>query len=98
MARTRTSNLGRTPILQTPSIRLLDGGMMRDVKRTLGAVTLIVLAAAGLSADQGQRTFHAGVDLVNFAVTVVDKQGKPVTGLTGDDFQVLENGKPQTLK
>ena len=45
-----------------------------------------------------QPTFRATVDLVNFGVAVVDKQGKPVTGLTAEDFQVLENGKPQSLK
>ena len=38
------------------------------------------------------------VDLVHFGVAVVDKQGKPVTGLKAEDFQILENGKPQTLK
>jgi Ca-activated chloride channel family protein len=29
---------------------------------------------------------------------VTDRQGKPVTKLTADDFQILENGKPQTIK
>ncbi len=43
-------------------------------------------------------TFRATVELVQFGVTVVDKQGKPVTGLKAEDFQIVENGKPQTLK
>ena len=53
---------------------------------------------AGVRAQQGQPpTFKAGVDLVNFGVMVVDKQGKPVTGLTADDFEIVENGKKQTV-
>src|SRR5215472_14576535 len=98
MARTRKSTLSRTSILQTPSIRLLDGGIMRGVKRTLAVAALVIVTAAGLRAHQSQRPFRTAIDLVNFGVTVVDKAGKPVTGLTADDFQILENGKPQTLK
>lgn len=59
---------------------------------------LVVLAAAGLCAHSGQRPFRAGIDLVNFAVSVTDRQGKPVTQLTADDFQILENGKPQAVR
>jgi Ca-activated chloride channel family protein len=56
------------------------------------------LAIAALSAQQPQRpTFRATVDLVNFGVTVVDKQGRPVTGLTADDFEIVENGKKQSV-
>jgi Ca-activated chloride channel family protein len=62
----------------------------------------VIVTAIGLRAQQPpqsvQPTFRATVDLVNFGVMVVDKQGKPVTGLTADDFEVLENGKKQTLK
>lgn len=53
---------------------------------------------AGVRAQQPrQPTFKAGVDLVNFGVMVVDRQGKPVVGLKADDFEVVENGKKQTL-
>jgi hypothetical protein len=45
-----------------------------------------------------QPTFKAGVDLVHFGVSVLDKQGKPVTGLKAEDFEVSENGKPQSLR
>jgi len=45
-----------------------------------------------------QQTFHAAVDLVSFGVTVVDKQGRPVVGLKPDDFEIIENGKKQSLQ
>jgi len=44
-----------------------------------------------------QQTFRAGVDLVHFSVVVTDKTGAPITGLKADDFEVLEDGKPQTI-
>src|SRR5258708_17634401 len=61
--------------------------------------SLILATAFGIRAEQAKPpTFRAAVDLVHFGVTVVDKQGKPVTGLKPEDFQILENGKPQALK
>ena len=64
--------------------------------------TTCVTAIAALSfiaaLHARQATFRTGVDLVHFGVTVVDKQGRPVSGLRADDFEVLENGKPQNLK
>jgi Ca-activated chloride channel family protein len=67
------------------------------VSRTFATALALVAAIAALSAQQ-RPTFKAGIDLVNFGVTVVDKQGKPVIGLGPEDFQIVENGKPQTLK
>jgi Ca-activated chloride channel family protein len=61
------------------------------------SVGLIVLATIGSSAAQ-QKTFRSTIDLVNFGVTVTDKQGHLVTGLKADDFEVIENGKKQSLE
>jgi Ca-activated chloride channel family protein len=61
------------------------------------AVGIGVLAATVLHAAP-QTTFRTAIDLVNFGVTVVDKQGQPVTGLTADDFEIVENGKKQAVQ
>ena len=42
--------------------------------------------------------FRAGVDLTTFGVTVTDRKGALVTDLGKDDFEILEDGKPQTIQ
>jgi VWFA-related protein len=37
------------------------------------------------------------VSLVNLDVVVTDKEGRRIHGLTADDFEVLEDGKPQAI-
>ena len=66
------------------------------MKRAAIAVALIVIS--GLVTVAQQPTFRGGVDLVHFGVTVVDKQGKPVEGLSRDDFAVIEAGKKQSVQ
>ena len=46
---------------------------------------------------QPQLTFKVEVNYVEIDATVTDAQGAPVRGLTRDDFQVLEEGRPQAL-
>ena len=45
-----------------------------------------------------QQVFRSGVDLTSFGVTVTDRKGALVTNLTQDDFELIEDGTPQTLK
>ena len=45
----------------------------------------------------GQPAFRADVHLVNIGFSVRDTGGKLVTGLTQDDFEVLEDGVPQKI-
>jgi VWFA-related protein len=45
-----------------------------------------------------QSTFRARVDSVTVDAIVTDKQGKPVTDLTADDFEITENKKPQAVQ
>ncbi len=42
-------------------------------------------------------TFRGGVNAVLVDVVVLDRDGDPVAGLTQDDFEVLEDGTPQTI-
>ena len=44
------------------------------------------------------QTFKAQVNVVNLFFNVKDKHGMLIPNLTKDDFQVFEDGKPQTLK
>lgn len=59
-------------------------------------MTLAVAAAAVLTA--AQQTFRTRIDLIHFGVVVTDKQGAPIVGLTAADFEVKEEGKPQTIR
>ncbi len=55
---------------------------------------MLILAAAILAL---QFTESIEVHVVNVDVVVTDKAGKPVTGLTKDDFEILEDKKPQVI-
>ena len=58
------------------------------------AVALVVVSLVGRAQEP---VFRAGVDLVTVDAIVVDKDGRPVTGLTADDFLLTVDGKPRTL-
>ena len=48
--------------------------------------------------QQPQPTFRADVNFVRVDVIVNDDNGQPVTDLTQADFEVFEDGKPQTIE
>ncbi|HEV8580873.1 MAG TPA: VWA domain-containing protein [Thermoanaerobaculia bacterium] len=51
-------------------------------------------APAAAQTDQEPFIDIVNVSVVNVDVFVTDKQGKPVTGLRREDFQIFENGRP----
>ena len=50
-------------------------------------------AASAGRADQ----FNSGVNAVEVYAAVVDRAGRPITGLQAGDFTVLEDGQPQVV-
>jgi Ca-activated chloride channel family protein len=65
---------------------------------------VILLAFLGLAVllpaqQQRREGFRIGVkvDLVSLDVTVLDAEGRPVEGLTAENFEVLEDGNPQEI-
>lgn len=65
----------------------------------------VLVCLAGLSIDgraqqppsQPPPTFQSGVDVVQVDVSVLDKDRRPVRGLTPADFTILEDGKPRPI-
>jgi VWFA-related protein len=69
----------------------------------LAAGIALIISATGVSGTRAQTpgsqgspavTFQVEVDYVDVDVVVTDAQGNFVRGLTRDDFQVIEDGKP----
>jgi VWFA-related protein len=68
------------------------------------AMAAFILATAGLGAQDPQQkpsapgfSFRTGVELINVTATVTDVQGRFVSGLKAEDFEVYEDGKRQTI-
>jgi Ca-activated chloride channel homolog len=62
----------------------------------VGRIGLAALAVA-LAFAQDQPTFRVDVQLVRLLATVKDNYGKPVGGLSKEDFTVLDNSVPQEV-
>jgi Ca-activated chloride channel family protein len=73
------------------------GWRRRWPERCAAGCACAVLLLAALDARQAP-PFRTAVDVVNVAVTVMDRKGSPVAGLTADDFDVAEEGKPQAVR
>jgi Ca-activated chloride channel family protein len=68
------------------------------MKRFLMCAALAACALGIHAAAQQQRpVFRAGSDAVRVFVTVIDRDGKLVTNLTKENFEVRDEGKPQPI-
>lgn len=74
--------------------------------RHLAVLALALVAASampalstveGLASPSGQATFRSGTRIVPIVTTVTDADGRLVPGLEQDQFEILDNGKPQEI-
>ncbi len=65
--------------------------------RFLACGTLAACVLGVVGAAQQQPVFRAGSDVVRVFTTVTDRDGRLVTNLTRDDFEVRDEGKPQSI-
>lgn len=67
--------------------------MAHRVVRTLPLALVVVLA----SSFQQRQTFKSAVDLVAVEVNVVDREGKPISDLKREDFEVWISNRPRPV-
>jgi VWFA-related protein len=61
----------------------------------IAVIATVLCLALPLAAQPPQ--FRSGIELVEVDVSVLDKDRRPVRGLTKFDFMVLEDGRPQEI-
>jgi VWFA-related protein len=60
---------------------------------------VLLAATSGAQQEPGQTpTFRTGISLVRVDVVATDKSGELVPNLTASDFEILEDGKRQTIE
>src|ERR687894_566955 len=65
--------------------------------RLLAATLVASVVAVGYAAPGQQPTFRGTTDAIRVFVTVTDRDGRLVTTLTRDEFEVRDEGKPQPI-
>jgi VWFA-related protein len=68
-------------------------------RSAIGLTCGILGFAAILTAQKATppQPFRSGIDIVHVDVSVLDRDRKPIEGLTAADFTLLEDGKPRPL-
>jgi len=73
-------------------------GALRSRRQFLLAAAALAAAGPLARAQQQEPTFSTDVNVVNLLAGVRTKRGDIVRDLTKDDFVLLENGRPQTIR
>lgn len=70
-----------------------------NIRVFLGAVVVVFASSASPQTQSAPAPLAVSVDVkvINVDVSVTDSNGNPFAGLTKDDFEVLEDGQPQTI-
>jgi VWFA-related protein len=69
---------------------------LRPAGALLAGLAAVAIVSPSLHGQEGFR-FKSGVELVNVNVSVSDRSGRFVSGLTQDDFVVYDDSKPQEV-
>ncbi len=85
---------------------MLSGPLKRPLSVLLAVCALAILMPLCASAqnqqddkqDQSVETLKSFVNVVNLFFNVKDKRGALIPNLTKNDFEIYEDGKPQTIK
>ena len=71
--------------------------MRRAICLALGVLLGLSVVLRGQNPQAPQTTFRARVDLIQVDVSVLDRERRPVSGLTAADFTVMEDGRPRQI-
>ena len=81
--------------------RAIQRQSMKRLAAALSLVAIVDVSAVGQAATPAQpqqpRTFKSSVDLVPVDVNVVDRNGRPVSDLTAQDFALKVDGKSRRI-
>jgi hypothetical protein len=67
------------------------------VKKTVCWAALLILAIVPVSTQNQPPAVRSAIAGVLIDVTVLDRDGRPITDLKSEDFELSEDGKPQQL-
>ena len=70
---------------------------MHPALRTLSGLLVVLVVGASMSDRSSGQVFRSGIELVQVTTTVRDADGRLVGDLSRDDFEVTEDGVPQSI-
>jgi hypothetical protein len=71
--------------------------MSRAICQALGVLVGLSAVLRGQDPQAPQTIFRARVDLIQVDVSVLDRDRRPVSGLTVGDFTLMEDGRPRPI-